>query len=150
MTLALRPATAADDAFLTRASYAFERDEGHPPGEDPGPPFIASTRRFFDENPSRGAVLVIDRAGEAIGYVILVALWSNEFRGETFLLDELYVDPAHRGGAGREALDAVLDYARARGAGQVSLEVLDANPRVAGLYARRGFVSERRSYWRKL
>ncbi len=144
--LTLREAHEADLPMLTRWSYAFERDDGHPPDVDPGAPFLAETWKVFRENPARGEVLVIDEGATPVGYVVLATYWSNEFRGELTVLDELYLDPAHRGGRGPAVLDAITARLRARGCRAVSLEVLNANPRVASLYERYGFRSDRRAF----
>jgi GNAT superfamily N-acetyltransferase len=148
--IALRPAHEHDLEQLTAWSYAFERDDGHPPAVDPGVPFIADTWRAFCDDPRRGDVLIVTRGDVPVGYVIVTYFWSNEFRGSCAILDELYVDPGHRGAMGRPILDLVDAHLRSRGVRVVSLEVLDANARAATLYLRHGFVSERRSYWRRL
>ncbi|MBS0660368.1 MAG: GNAT family N-acetyltransferase [Verrucomicrobia bacterium] len=145
----LRPATSADLPDLERWSFAFERDGLHFP-TDPGPPFIAETWRRLASDPSRGEVLVIERDGHAAGYAILVFYWSNEQRGELALLDELWVDPAQRGGVGGEVLRALIARAQDRGAKAIELEVLDGSPRAASLYERHGFATDRRGYWRRL
>lgn len=148
--ISLRPAREDELPSLDAWSYDFERDDGHPPAQDPGPPFLSRTWAAFRDEPSRGEVLVIDDGARAIGYVVLVFYWSNEFRGVVALLDELYLAPSHRGGRGGAVLDAIAARLTARDVAAVSLEVLDANPRVASLYARHGFRSDRRAFVRRL
>lgn len=147
--LQLRPTTVDDLAKLEAWSHAFERDGLHFP-TDPGPVFIAETWRRFAADPSHGEVLVIERDGQPAGYAILVFFWSNEFRGEVVLLDELWIDPAHRGGSGGEVVQRLVERGQARGARAISLEVLDGSPRAASLYGRHGFASDRRGFWRAL
>lgn len=150
MAITLRRATADDLPRLEAWSYAFERDGEHFASGDPGPPFIGETLRHFAVEPSRGEIVVLERAGRPAGYAILVFFWSNEFRGEVVLLDELWIDPAERGGTGGQVMTALQERAAARGAQVLTLEVLDAVPRAASLYRRAGFTSERRSWWRRL
>jgi GNAT superfamily N-acetyltransferase len=100
--------------------------------------------------PARGEVLVIERSGAAVGYAILVPFWSNEFRGEALILDELYVSPGARGGAGADALARIEERARARGVKLLALEVLPEAQRVHALYQRAGFTAERTLYQKRL
>lgn len=150
MALNLRRATARDLPKLEEWSFAFERDGEHFSGGNPGPVFIGETLRRFEAEPMRGEVVVIERDGRPAGYMILVFYWSNEFRGEVVLLDELWLDPAERGGTGAQVMTELQERAAARGAKVLSLEVLDAVPRAASLYQRAGFTSERRGWWRRV
>ena len=53
----------------------------------------------------------------------------------------MWVDPARRGeGIGRQLLDAVVDFIRAKGAREVVLGVVDGNDAARVLYERYGFV----------
>jgi ribosomal protein S18 acetylase RimI-like enzyme len=53
----------------------------------------------------------------------------------------MWVDPAHRGsGVGRALLDAVVGFARDRGATHVTLGVTDGNDAARALYERYGFA----------
>lgn len=145
-TITLRAAREDELPQISAWSYAFERDDGHPPAVDPGPPFVAQTWAAFRDASSRGDLLAIDRDDTPIGYVIVVYYWSNEYRGTVALLDELYLAPAHRGGVGAAVLARIVEHVRTRGCMAVSLEVLDANPRVASLYERHGFRADRRAF----
>jgi GNAT superfamily N-acetyltransferase len=51
--------------------------------------------------------------------------------------------PLRGRGVGIRLMEAVLDWARARGFRSVSLEVVDANPGARCLYERLGFVAIR-------
>jgi GNAT superfamily N-acetyltransferase len=63
-------------------------------------------------------------------------------------LDELYVEPAYRGGGiGARLLDAAIALARDRGALALDLEVTAAHARAANLYARWGFCRRDRARW---
>ncbi len=61
-------------------------------------------------------------------------------------LISMWVHPAHRGrGIGRSLVDAVVDWARGDGAGEVELWVVDGNDAAAHVYARAGFAPTGRS-----
>lgn len=130
-------------------SEAFERESETPPTQD-HPLFIGHTLDAFARDPQRGEVLVIDTPQGAAGYVILARFWSNEHRGETVMLDEFYIDPAHRGGLGAPVLAAVEAHAVGLGCAVIVLEVLDNNPRAEALYLRAGFVRDRGAYHKRL
>ncbi len=139
----LRRATDADVPQLEAWSRDFEHG-AH------GEPFIATTFRELNANPVRGELLVIERDGAPAGYVILARFWSNEFRGDALILDELYVAPSHRGGTGEAVLAAIDERAREQGARMIALEVLESNERVHALYRRAGYASDRTLYQKRL
>lgn len=136
----LRPATRDDLPTLERWSRDFEH------GREP---FIARTLAELGANPARGEILVLEAPGP-VGYAIVVSFWSNEFRGEAAILDELYVAPEHRGGHGAAALEAIEARLRARGVKLVALEVLAGETRVHSLYQRAGYRSGRTLYQKLL
>ena len=138
----LRRAAPADSTRLVAWSRDFEHG-AH------GEPFMAATLAELERRPARGEVLVLEDP-EPVGYVILLSWWSNEFRGEALLIDELYIAPEHRGGKGAAALRAIEARARERGVKLLSLEVLPGADRVHALYQRAGFVSERTLYQKRL
>lgn len=114
-----------------------------------GEPFIERTFEVLDENPERGGIYLLEDP-EPAGYVILVGFWSNEFRGEALIIDELYIAPEHRGGKGTAALHAIEELARDKGVKLLALEVLPDAPRVHSLYRRAGFESGRTLYQKRL
>ena len=69
-------------------------------------------------------------------------------------IESIVVHPAMRGrGIGTRLLEAVFDFARARGFGSVRLEVVDTNPDARRLYERMGFVAtatHRHPYLRRM
>ena len=130
MTVSLRPSTASDVA----AALAAENDP--------------ATRRWLCEVSAawherhltdRAAEhLVVERAGTAIGFVVLVTV------GGVAELRRIVVWPQARGtGAGRKALVAAIDHAFARpGTHRVWLDVKPANAVARALYTSVGFVEE--------
>ncbi|MBI3724595.1 GNAT family N-acetyltransferase [bacterium] len=139
----LRPATREDLPRLEAWSRDFEHGRL-------GAPFIASTLAAFERAPERGEVLIVERERKPLGYAILVSFWSNEFRGEALLLDELYVAPEHRGGTGARVLELIEERARRRRIRHLALEVLPGESRVARLYERAGFTTSNRSLYKKV
>ncbi len=138
----LRRAGRSDLEQLLRWSRDFEHG-AH------GEPFIERTLAEFERSPGRGEIVILETPAP-VGYAILVSWWSNEFRGEALLLDELYVAPEHRGGTGMAALRAIEELARSRGVKLLSLEVLPETPRVHSLYQRAGYTTGRTLYQRRL
>jgi len=135
-----RPATTADDAALVALSLALYR-------EDPSPHPVSAERMRatlarLRAEPMRGRAIVLDIAGRAAGFALLISYWSNELGGEVCTIDELYVEPAWRGvGYATQLIDAL-----ARGVGPwppgavaIALEVTPKNTRARALYERLGF-----------
>jgi len=99
-------------------------------------------------HPDRGRFLVAALAGRPVGLAALSFVWSLEHRGRAAWLEELYVEPGHRGrGIGRALLRAACRAAGAKRAAAVDLEVDGAHRRAARLYAREGFRPLDRARW---
>lgn len=117
--------------------------------EDPSEitPFNRSMmRRTLEEilvNPLRGAVAVLELAGQCCGYCLLISYWSNEFGGEVCAIDELYVEPRFRGrGLATQLIQTLASGASLiwpRQAVMLQVEVYRTNPRARALYERLGF-----------
>lgn len=133
-------------------------------GREDLPALLEMLRRFYAEDripldaprvqrgleqlmaePALGAVLFAEVDGLRVGYVLLGWCFSIEQGGRHVLLDELYLEPGARGrGLGATLLGAACDWARARGAEVVRLEVNRHNPRARALYLRHGFRDDDR------
>ena len=99
-------------------------------------------------DPERGRLLVATIAGRPVGLAALSFVWPLEHGGRSAWLEELYVEPRHRGrGIGRALLRAACGVAAQAGAAAVDLEVDAAHRRAAGLYAREGFRPLPRARW---
>ena len=105
------------------------------------------------EAPARGVVFLIatdaapPSAANLAGYFVLTYGYSLERGGKTALLDELYIDPAHRRkGLATVALAHAATAARAAGCAALHVEVQDTNRLAANLYARAGFQNQHRQY----
>lgn len=114
-----------------------------------GYPFGAAQRRALARvvtDESIGAVWFIRVAGRAVGYVALVWAWSIEYGGLIAVVDELYIEAAHRGrGIGRTALRAVERRARRMGVRRLFLEVERANRRAKRTYLTCGYLDTGRT-----
>src|SRR2546430_7231742 len=90
-------------------------------------------------DPQRGRLLVATIGGRPIGLAALSFVWPLEHGGRSAWLEELYVEPSHRGrGIGRTLLRAACRVAARAGAAAVDLEVDAAHRRAGRLYARAG------------
>ncbi len=99
------------------------------------------TEALFGPRPAAEALIV--REGNENGRAIAFALYFTNF--STFLgrrglwLEDLFVEPAHRGrGIGRALLEALAATARTRGYGRFEWSVLDWNASAIGFYERMG------------
>jgi GNAT superfamily N-acetyltransferase len=124
------------------------------PGVRPVPPdHMQRTLAMFRQEPWRGVAAVLEIEGRVSGYALLVSFWSNEIGGEIVVLDELYVEPAHRGqGLATQLID---ELAAKRGPWPkpwraIALEVTPANNRAMKLYQRLGFAGSNRTLRRLL
>jgi ribosomal protein S18 acetylase RimI-like enzyme len=134
------PAASADAAAilpLMRDFHVHERLAMGPPEERALHQLLA--------DPSRGTLLVARGPGALLGYVVVGFGFSIEFQGVDAFVDELYVDPAHRGqGIGRRLLEAAEASAKAAGVVAFHLEVDHANPDARRLYESLGYAAHPR------
>ncbi len=122
----IRTAGAADAeavfAMLTRFAMSYEPDPG-------------AFERFFGamiESPDV-ALLVADGGGALAGYVMAVEFATLFANGDIVQIEELFVEEAKRGvGTGRALIAAVVEWARDRGAIEVTVPT-----RRAGAYYER-------------
>jgi ribosomal protein S18 acetylase RimI-like enzyme len=88
------------------------------------------------------SVLVAERGGEVLGYTYadVEGYDYKALRGPAGVLQDIVVDPAHRGhGIGRKLLDATLAALEGRGAPRVVLSTAERNEAAQRLFARAGF-----------
>ena len=140
----VRPAQPADrDAALALLlAQLREHDIATPPAA------VAAALDGLMTRPERGSVLVATLDGRVVGIAALSATWTIEHGGRAMWLEELYVEPSHRGhGVGGVLLSAAADAARAHGAHTLDLEVEASHTRAANLYAREGFRRLERTRW---
>ncbi len=152
MTTHIRPATPADAAPLSELAAATFRDTfGDANRPDDMDRYLADAftpaRQAAEIADPTSLVLLAEHApardgAELIGYAHLVSgRPPSAVTGPAPLeLKRLYVARAWHGqGVAQRLMDAVLDGARARGAGTLWLGVWERNPRAVAFYEKYGF-----------
>jgi GNAT superfamily N-acetyltransferase len=131
-TPAIRAATARDlDAViaLVRELADFEKLPG------PDEAAAARLRSDFSATPPRYSLLVAEHEQRVVGYALYFYAYSTFLARPTLYLEDLYVQPAQRGGGvGRGFMMRLADEARARGCGRFEWSVLDWNEAAQGFY----------------
>lgn len=122
----IRGAEAADAnsvfAMLERFAMSYEPDRNA---------FEPSFAQMIDSEDV--ALLVADEGGTLAGYVMAVEFGTLFANGDVVQIEELFVEETMRGaGVGRELVAAVVEWARTRGAAEVT-----APTRRAGAYYER-------------
>jgi GNAT superfamily N-acetyltransferase len=121
----------------------------HMQNDDPwAEPFDESwVRRNLAEllaHPGYGLIYLVRENDAPVAYLVICFDFSLEYRGKGAWIDELFVEPAHRGqGIGTQLLDIAESASREHGAQTLHLEVNHGN-RAIELYRRRGFVDHHR------
>jgi GNAT superfamily N-acetyltransferase len=84
--------------------------------------------------------LIADNQGEAAGFALYFPIYST-WRGRSIHLEDLFVQPAHRGrGIGKALLERVAAIAMERGCARMQWDVLDWNTPAIDFYRSRGAV----------
>lgn len=112
-------------------------------GATPDP---AREEAFLLDRMQRGesVVLLARRDGRACGFVQLYPLFSSVRMARTWLLNDLFVDPAARsGGTGEALLAAARDFARDTGAVELMLQTAVGNAPARALYEKTGWTLDR-------
>lgn len=122
---AIRPATRADVGELlrlVRELAAYEKLEHMAEGTEP---MLAEA--LFGAHPAAEA-LVAERGGRAIGFALFFTTFSTFLCKPGLYLEDLFVEPAHRGdGIGKALLARLAALAAERGCGRLEWRVLDWN-----------------------
>jgi RimJ/RimL family protein N-acetyltransferase len=143
----VREAT-VEDAEATARVFAAVAEEGLLATEPPVDVAARAERfRAAIESEDPDTLLVLEDDGEIVGHAGV-----HQTHAEGVLAFGMAVLPEARGhGGGRALLDAVVEYARSRGAHKVELEVWPGNARAISLYASAGFEVEglRRDHYRR-
>jgi GNAT superfamily N-acetyltransferase len=80
---------------------------------------------------------------------LMLQFANRRERAHELLMDGIAVDSIARGkGIGTRLLNAVFDFARAKGYQSIRLDVVDTNPRARQLYDRMGFVPTQTQHYR--
>jgi len=142
MPISFTQATLADLETLFEMMRHMQRDD---PWEEK---FAESTVRAnlaeLLQNPVFGVVYIVREEALPIGYLVVCFDYSLEYRGKGAWVDELFVEPSHRGtGIGTQLLDLAERTSREHHAKVLHLEVNHGNPAIE-LYRRRGFTEHPR------
>jgi N-acetylglutamate synthase-like GNAT family acetyltransferase len=136
MDLTIRPAAASDSeaifALLKELAITYTPDR-------------AAFERHYPELLQSGsaALCVAALEGQVVGYALAFEALTLYANGTVTELQELVVDPRHRGkGIGRKLVESVVERARASG----SVEVTVPTNRAGRYYQRLGF-EERAAYY---
>lgn len=133
--IVLRPAHPDELDQLVAYSRAMNEEDGHPIDSRAEAAMVVLLGR-----PELGQALMIEHEGRIVGSIILCFGFSIEFGGVDAIVDEFYVEPAHRGrGIGRAALGALDHWAEQSSIVALHLEVMADNPAYR-LYGRQGYV----------
>jgi ribosomal protein S18 acetylase RimI-like enzyme len=140
MTLRAEKITAQDANLFLEMAEKFHAEDGHPLTAF-GKASILDVAAGVDLAP---AFFIINNA-EKIGFFVLSLGYSPEHGGTDGFIDDIYIDPSHRGlGLGRQALDLALEESRKCGIRVLLLEVEAENDRAYHLYTSMGFIDTKR------
>jgi ribosomal protein S18 acetylase RimI-like enzyme len=96
-------------------------------------------------NEALGKIWLIEPDESPIGYFVLTYGFSFEFKGRIALLDEFYISADHRdAGAGKKALEFLLEIAPTLQLKTLLMEVEKHNERAIHLYKKMGFRDHNR------
>lgn len=143
MSLQIRAATPADLPELVAWNAAMAWETEH---KRLDPEILRRGVTGVLEQPRRGFYLVAERAGVAVGGLLLTYEWSDWRNGDFWWIQSVYVEPAaRRGGVFRALYAAVEQRASAAGAIGLRLYVETENQRAQQTYA--GLGMQRCHYW---
>lgn len=106
------------------------------------PSDLAGAERFLRERLEReeSVVLLASGGDRSLGFAQLYPLFSSGLMARTFILNDLFVDPAsRRGGVGTALLAAAADFARGVGAASLTLSTEETNSTAQRVYERAGW-----------
>jgi GNAT superfamily N-acetyltransferase len=142
MSISIRPAIPADIDSLLRLMSHMQNDD---PWEQPFSELnVRKNLTELFQNSHYGVIYVACDQQVPIAYLVVCFDFSLEYRGKGAWVDELFVEPTHRGqGIGTQLLDLAEFASREHGAQFLHLEVNHGN-RAIKLYRRRDFVDHNR------
>jgi GNAT superfamily N-acetyltransferase len=137
MTPTARHATVDDADELARLLHDFNTEFATP---SPGPAVLAERLRTLLADPDTTFALLADDDPVAVGLALVTLRPNVWYDGPVALLDELYVEPAHRNrNRGSAIIDLLLQTARARGFAAIEINVDEADVDAQRFYERHGF-----------
>jgi len=134
--LHIRPATADDAALILRLIRDLARYER---AEDAVQTDEAGLRASLFGPGATAQALICEADAQPIGYAVYFYNYSTWLGRNGLYLEDLYVDPAHRGvGAGKALLQHLARQAVAEGCGRFEWSVLDWNQPAIDFYRAAG------------
>jgi ribosomal protein S18 acetylase RimI-like enzyme len=139
----LRPATSADIPLITAmhvqswvATYRGILPDAYLEGDVRAEREAHWRLRAKDLDAGAASVLIAEHGGAAVGFICLIAPDEHG----SVLVDNLHALPGHKGlGIGTTMLDEAARWARARGARELYLSVLEGNDAAIGFYESHGW-----------
>jgi diamine N-acetyltransferase len=142
MTISIEPASLSDVDALLLLMRRMQKDD--PWSEAFDEPTVHESLTELLDNPRYGLAYLVRDQQMPVAYLVICFDYSLEYRGKGAWIDELFVEPAHRGqGIGTQLLELAERACREHGAQFLHLEVSHGN-RANELYRRRGFVDHER------
>lgn len=129
-------APAETDSLYSMMFHFYEEyDPAHPINKAS----INDTIIHLTNHPENGSIqMIYDDIHNAVGYILLIKYWSNEYHGYLLFIDELYIVPAKRSiGYGRACIAQIEKSIP--GIKALALEVSPKNTRAQSLYEQLGF-----------
>jgi len=137
-----RPAVAAEVELLLAFMREFYAHEGLLFQEPAARAAVLGLLR----DRSAGCIYLIEAGGSPVGYAVLTLGYSLAYQGRDAFIDELYLEPSHRGrGLGRQAIAFLTETCRALEVRALHLEVERVNVPAQQLYLRTGFEGHDRA-----
>jgi ribosomal protein S18 acetylase RimI-like enzyme len=137
--LRVRDATSADQSALVQWNQAMAWETEHKALD---PAVLARGVAAVLADPRRGFYLIAERAGAAVGCLMVTYEWSDWRAGDFWWIQSVYVAPAARRGGVFRALHAeVAQRARHAGAVGLRLYVESDNQRAQATYAQLGMTA---------
>ena len=142
MPISITQATLADLDTLLVMMCHLQKDD--PWSEFFDKPTLGTNLAELLPNPIYGIAYIVREDRTPVGYLVICFDYSLGYRGKGAWVDELFVEPAHRGkGIGTQLLDVAEQASREHQARFLHLEVNHGNPAIE-LYRRRGFTDHHR------
>jgi ribosomal protein S18 acetylase RimI-like enzyme len=138
MSDAIRSANVTDAPLVAPLFDAYRQFYGLAPD-------LPLAQRFLAERLSRSesVVLLAHQDEVVLGFVQMYPGFSSLLAARTYVLYDLFVDPAaRRGGVGRRLMQAAADEARSRGACSLVLSTAKTNLGAQRLYESLGWVRD--------
>lgn len=138
MSREIRPASVVDVPVVAPLFDAYRQFYGLAPD-------LPLARRFLAERLSRGesVVLLAYEDEVALGFVQMYPSFSSLLAARSYVLYDLFVDPAvRRSGVARRLMRAAADEARSRGATSLVLSTAKTNLAAQRLYESLGWVRD--------